>query len=422
METFSAQIERDASGPNAFRLQSVVRLFGCGLLFGFLAAVCCSAVRLHHPFGCFGCSAYIGRMPLRPVFGHLALRARLAQTVQLGKLPASLLFQGPMGVGKQRLALWLGQLLLCERATDEALDEPCGECKHCRYAVRGQHPDLHWFYPRERLPDADIADVNTDMAEATAERMKADGLWTPSAGNEALFMVTVRAIIQKAGIRPAMARRAVFVVGDAERMVAQASSPEAANAFLKLLEEPPPDTTIIITSSEPGALLPTIKSRVVTVRVLRLTSTEVTAFLNDPPVAQRLKDAPRNELMASGAGAPGMMLAWEATRGAFISARKILDAALQPTGPNGTSERLKVAAKQGAAGARGAFSDMLDALILLLHDRARQLVLAGQERQARRTAQGVVTVLSIKEKTLSNVSPQLLTASLVKSLHTLLTP
>ena len=360
-------------------------------------------------------------MPLRPVFGHSALRDRLAKTVQLGKLPASLLFQGPVGVGKQRLALWLGQLLLCERAAAESLDDPCGECKHCRYAVRGQHPDLHWFYPRERQSDADIEDVNTDLAEATAERIKADGLWTPSAGNEAIFMVTVRALIQKAGVRPAMARRAVFVVGDAERMVAQASSPEAANAFLKLLEEPPPDTTIIITSSEPGALLPTIRSRVVVVRVLPLSTPEVTAFLNDPAVAARLKDAPRNELMAHAAGAPGMILAWEETRGAFTSARKILDAALQPSGPNGTSERLKVAAKQGSAGARGTFSDMLDALVLLLHDRAKQLVLAGHERQARRTAQGVVTVLGIKDKTLSNVSPQLLAASLVNSLHTLLT-
>ncbi|MEP6835018.1 MAG: hypothetical protein ABJB74_16645 [Gemmatimonas sp.] len=360
-------------------------------------------------------------MPLLPVFGHATLRARLARTVQLGKLPASLLFQGPIGVGKQRLALWLGQVLLCERFQAEGLDEPCGECVHCRYALRGQHPDLHWFYPRERLSDADIDDVNVDLAESTAQRMKDDGLWTPSAGSEAIFMVTVRAMIQKAGIRPAMARRSVFVVGDAERMVPQASSPEAANAFLKLLEEPPPDTTIIITSSEPGALLPTIRSRVVTVRVLPLNASEMDAFLDDPPVAARLKDAPRHELMASAAGAPGMLLAWEGTRGAFTSARRILDAALQPTGPNGTSERLKVAAKHGSAGARGAFSDMLDALVLLLHDRARQLVLAGHERQARRAAQGVVTVLSIKEKTLSNVSPQLLAASLVNSLHTLLT-
>lgn len=360
-------------------------------------------------------------MSFRPLIGHETTRRRLAVAAGQGKLPASLLFQGPVGVGKQRLGLWLGQLLLCERATIEGLAEPCGDCIHCRYASRGQHPDLHWFYPRPRLTDPDVDDAKADMAESTAQRMKDDGLWIAPAGNEGIFMVTVRALIQLASIRPAMARRSVFVVGDAERMVPQASSPEAANAFLKLLEEPPPDTTIIITSSEPGALLPTIKSRVVTVRVLPLRAPEMATFLDDPIVAKRLNGAPRAELIASAAGSPGMLLSREGTHGAFANARRILDAALQPAGPNGATERIKVAAKQGVTGARGAFSDMLDALVVLLHDRARQLAVAGHDRHARRTSQGIVTVLEIKEKTETNISPQLLAASLVNSLHTLLT-
>ena len=73
-------------------------------------------------------------------------------------------------------------------------------------------------------------------------------------------------------MRPSVGSRKVFVVGDAEAMVPQESSPEAANAFLKLLEEPPADTTLILTSSNPGALLPTIKSRVLPIRLLRLSS------------------------------------------------------------------------------------------------------------------------------------------------------
>ncbi|MEO7363631.1 MAG: hypothetical protein ABI120_25095 [Gemmatimonadaceae bacterium] len=364
-------------------------------------------------------------MSFRPLIGHEPNRRRLARAFHQGKLPASLLLQGPTGVGKQRLGLWLGQLLLCERAGAEGLDEPCGECIHCRYALRGQHPDLHWFYPRPRLTDPDLDDAKNDMAGATAERMTADGLWIAPSGNEGIFMVTVRAIIKEASLRPAMARRSVFVIGDAERMVPQASSPEAANAFLKLLEEPPPSTTIIITSSEPGALLPTIKSRVVTVRVLPLRALEMTQFIEDPAVAAYLdknsKGASRVELMASAAGSPGMLLAREGTSGAFANARRLLEAALQPPGPNGTSERIKVAAKQGVTGARGAFADMLDALVVLLHDRARQLTLAGHDRHARRTSQGIVTVLEIKEKTETNISPQLLAASLVKDLHALLT-
>lgn len=364
-------------------------------------------------------------MPLRPLIGHDANRQRLAKAAAQGKLPASLLFQGPQGVGKQRLALWLGQLVLCERATVEGLSEPCGECIHCRYAVRGQHPDLHWFYPRPRIPDADPEDGKTDMLEATAQRMKDDGLWIAPAGSEGIFMYTVKAIIQAAGIRPAMARRSVFVIGDAERMISQASSDQAANAFLKLLEEPPSDTTLIITSSEPGALLPTIKSRVVTVRVLPLRAPEMSEFIDDPVVAAYLdkhaKGTSRAEMMASAAGSPGMLLSREGTHGAFANARRVLEAALMPSGPNGANERIKVAAKQGVTGARGVYSDMLDALVVLLHDRARQLTVAGHERHARRTSQGIVTVLQIKEKTETNVAPSLLTASLLNDLHTLLT-
>ncbi|MBC8086778.1 MAG: hypothetical protein H7Z40_05900 [Phycisphaerae bacterium] len=360
-------------------------------------------------------------MSLRPLFGHHTVRHRLAQSIQLGKLPASLLFTGPVGVGKQRLGLWLGQLLLCERASAERLTEPCGECVHCRYALRGQHPDLHWFYPRPRLLDADMEDAKADMREATQQRIAQDGLWAPPSGQEGIYMVTVRALIQLASLRPAMAKRTVFVVGDAERMVSQASSDQAANAFLKLLEEPPPDTTIILTSSEPGALLPTIRSRVVSVRVQPLAAADVSAFLDDPAVSAQVKGASRAEMVASASGAPGTLLSSEDTKGAFNSARQLLEAALQPPGPQGTSERIKVAARHGVSGARGAFSDTLDALVLLLHDRARQLALAGQDRHARRTAQGIVTVLSMKERAQQNVSPNLMAASLVKSLHALLT-
>src|SRR5262245_8181327 len=62
-------------------------------------------------------------MAIVPLFGHDELRARLSDAMSRQALPASLLLQGPRGVGKQRLGLWLGQLLLCERPTTE----PCGK-------------------------------------------------------------------------------------------------------------------------------------------------------------------------------------------------------------------------------------------------------------------------------------------------------
>ncbi|MEQ1689717.1 MAG: hypothetical protein ABMA00_00410 [Gemmatimonas sp.] len=362
-------------------------------------------------------------MSLRPLFGHQALRQRLSAAWHAGRLPASLLFVGRRGVGKQRLALWLGQLLICDRASAEQLDEPCGSCQHCRYADRGQHPDLHWFFPRPRLNDnASSDDVKADIGEAIAERMSADGLWPPSLGSDGIHILTSRTLVQQASVRPAMAARTVFVIGDAERMVVQEGSDGAANAFLKLLEEPSPSTFLILTSSEPGALLPTVRSRVVTIRVPSVGRADVEAFLDDAAVRRRLPTASQNDAVSRAGGAIGDLLTEGSTTASFAAARRILDAALLPAGPSGSVDRIKAAARQGVAGARGTFSDMLDALTVLLHTRARQLVASGHESDARRSATALMDVEQTKRLAQGNVNPQLLSASLVGTLHRTLRP
>src|SRR6266545_1743946 len=251
-------------------------------------------------------------MPIVPLFGHGELRSRLAESVKRGTLPASLLLTGPRGVGKQRLALWLGQLLLCDSRTKA----PCGECQSCRFSHELTHPDLHWYFPRPRRKDGDpdLDDVRADYADAIADRARDGGLYAPPSGSEGIYVATVRAIVQQAVLSPAIARRKVFIIGEAERMVPQEGSEQAANAFLKLLEEPPADTTIVLTSSEPGALLPTIRSRVAAVRVPPVSQNDVRDFLTNATVATRL--ARDNALPTSVAervvfagGAPGRLLA-----------------------------------------------------------------------------------------------------------------
>src|SRR5207253_2102082 len=134
-------------------------------------------------------------------------------------------------------------------------------------------------------------------------------------------------------LSPALARRKVFIVGEAERMVSQEGSEQAANAFLKLLEEPPADTAIILTSSEPGALLPTIRSRVVNVRVGPLADAEVKTFLSDERVAQRLSKeelpADIDQRIRLAAGAPGALLLGGEWSIARENAQRILDAAME---------------------------------------------------------------------------------------------
>lgn len=355
-------------------------------------------------------------MPLVPVYGHLALQDRLRDSAARHALPASLLFVGPRGVGKQRLALWLAQVLLC--AGDEP--RPCGACQHCRFSAELTHPDLHWFFPRARLKASDpsLDDVRQDYAEGIAERVKARGLYAPPSGSEGIYVVTVRALVRTAAMSPAMARRKVFIIGDAERMVPQEGSDEAANAFLKLLEEPPADTQIILTSSEPGALLPTVRSRVVTVRVPAVAESDVRAFVDDPAVAAQLKKmgvaggGSVAELVRAAGGAPGRLFAFDEWSSALENARSIVDAA---TGRD-RAARYRTAFMQGGSGARGKYSDMLDALTTVLHERARAAVVAHDERTALGAARGIDAVERAKERAQNNANPQLLTASLVREL------
>src|SRR5206468_4261271 len=85
------------------------------------------------------------------LYGHEGLRNRLAGAVAARRLPQALLFEGPSGVGKQRLALWLGQALLCERGPGSG--EGCGACRACKLVLNLSHPDVHWFVPVEPPKD-----------------------------------------------------------------------------------------------------------------------------------------------------------------------------------------------------------------------------------------------------------------------------
>jgi len=365
---------------------------------------------------------------LIPLYGHAALQTRLRDAVARGALPASLLFHGPRGIGKQRLALWLGQLMLCESApfpgslaTIAGREAPCGACNQCRFTGRLAHPDLHWFFPRPRLKDSepDAAEINSDLAEAIAERIEASGLYPAPGGDEAIFVASVRAIVKSAILSPAMARRKVYVIGDAERMVAQAGADQAANAFLKLLEEPPADTFIILTSSESGALLPTIKSRVVSLRVLPLLPPDVHAFFSDPVVAARVSadhgSLGASALVEAAAGAPGQIFGHDALEAATASAQTILDAAMA----GDPSKVFRAAFVQGTTKSRGRFSDTLAILTTLLHRRARES--AGRDdRGARGAAAAVDAVERAKVLADNNGNPELITVSLLREISPLL--
>jgi len=354
-------------------------------------------------------------MSIVPIHGHDALRARLSEARARGLLPQSLLLHGPGGIGKQRLALWLAQAILCEAET-----APCGQCQQCRYTAALTHPDLVWVFPRPKLKDSDpsLDDIKLDLQQAVQERARASGLYAPPIGSDAIFVATTRLLVQMASITPAMARRKVFIVGEADRMSPPQENAEApaANAFLKLLEEPPADTHLILTSSAPGALLPTIRSRVVALRAAPIGESAMRAWLDEPTVAEALGrlDLPGSaeERVRLAGGAPGRLLASQETNAAADAAKRLLDVAL--SGDRGKS--LRVALAQGGSGARGSFTDVLEALTVALHLRTREAVAGDDERAARNAARAVALIEESKLMAGGNVNPQLITANLLADL------
>jgi DNA polymerase III subunit delta' len=216
-----------------------------------------------------------------------------------------------------------------------------------------------------------------------------------------------------------MAERKVYVLGDAERMVMREGSEEAAGAFLKLLEEPPARATIILTSSEPGALIPTIRSRVVAVRVPALGAREAADVLREPAMAEAVVAAggPKklDEQLHLANGAPGSLLGNSEWSEALDRARAILDAATSQD----RRVQMRAALMQGSSKARGAFSIALDALTTLLHERARSSVERGNLASAAASARALDAVELAKERAAGLTNPALITSRLIRDLEVL---
>jgi len=282
-------------------------------------------------------------------------------------------------------------------------------------ALTISHPDIHWFFPipRPKGDEAKQVEEADELLSAAIAARREQPLYQRPERMAALFLPLVRALHRRAQMRPAMARAKVFLVAEAERLVPQESSPEAANAMLKVLEEPPADTFFILTTSEPAALLPTIRSRMVQLRVGRLKPGDVERFLTEAAGVAPADARRRADLSA---GSIGAALETAGTAGAADQATALLEAARR-----GTVARYRYALGVKSFGGRGDFTATLDAAAEQLRDGlARSLRDAGaaaaSDTSASRLAAQLKDVEWARRLAQGNVNPQLIAAELLERL------
>jgi DNA polymerase-3 subunit delta' len=216
-------------------------------------------------------------LKLDDIFGQDAAIQQFRKAARLDRLPHGLLFAGPIGVGKATTAAALAAWFLCENPKDEL---PCGKCESCRVFPGGLHPDFHIV---------------------TKELIRCYDATGKSKGIDLSVKVIRPEVIEKAAMKSVMGRGKVFVIEQAELMTSGAQ-----NSLLKTLEEPAGRTLLILLTDQIGQLLPTIRSRLQTVRF---------AALDDATILRELQKrniAKPDALAAMGfaAGSLGVALRW----------------------------------------------------------------------------------------------------------------
>lgn len=223
--------------------------------------------------------------PCPGLIGQPRACSRLAALLESGSLP-SLLFAGPAGVGKRTAALQLARAANCETGTGR----PCGECHSCRTITSLHHPDVKVVFP-VRLPkkrgDEETIESVVDKVLELSRNYTLDRAQPPAQPQLSISIKLVRWLRQEMARPPFTARRRFFIVLNAHQM-----TDEAANAFLKILEEPQAKTTVILTTNRLNSLLPTVRSRCRLVRFAGVPAPELVSWLvNDrgvPPDTARM--------------------------------------------------------------------------------------------------------------------------------------
>jgi DNA polymerase-3 subunit delta' len=167
-------------------------------------------------------------MSFQDIFGHERQIEQLQRSLAQSRIPHASLFYGLEGVGKKTTAQTFAKALNClANQGDTGQHDSCDHCSSCRKADHNNHPDMIVLEPEGQF-------IKIQAIRNLQERMK---------------------------FKPWEGKKRVCIIDNADRM-----NDVAANALLKILEEPPAANVLILISAFPSQLPATILSRCQQVR------------------------------------------------------------------------------------------------------------------------------------------------------------
>ena len=294
--------------------------------------------------------------------GNRHVAESLARIVENGRIPNTLLFHGPEGVGKATLARRLGQALLPDADKIEKDD------------LSLEH-NVEMLAEREKMP----ADKRADDPLLVASHP--DFItFAPDGPLRQISIQQMRLVKERCRFAPMKGDRRVFLIDQADR-----ANEQAANSLLKTLEEPPDHLILVLTATNVYDLLPTIRSRAVGFQLSPLPEKEMRAF-----VAERGLDAPERRVRLA-QGSPGVAVRLDLE--AYDRRREAMLAMLGAASRTATFGSWATHAEKIAA----ARSEKLDPYLEVLYGLLEDLLALSEDSDAIRNEDAIAALKKIAE-------------------------
>ena len=220
-------------------------------------------------------------MKFSDISGYESLKAQLIQSVVSDQIAHAQLFLGPQGGPNLALALAFSTFINCQNRTPE---DSCGECDACRKNAKLVHPDVHFAFPvsaTKKVKAKDVISIKF-LSEwrnfVIQDPYNTAGGWNSYFGGENkqlnISRQESREIIKNLSLKPFEGLYKIMIIWLPEYM-----HPAAANALLKILEEPPLNTLFLLVSNDESKLLSTILSRTQIVHIRPFSDKEIKELL-----------------------------------------------------------------------------------------------------------------------------------------------